>query len=249
MIHLFQEVFYRPILNLLVLLFNIIPGNDLGIAIILLTVIIKMILYPLSQKSIQSQKALQDLQPKIEEVKKKYKDNKEEQSKAMLSLYKENKVNPFSSCFPLLVQLPFLIAIFQVFKDGLGEKSLSLTYSFITRPDFINTVFLGINLSKPNIILAILAGLAQFWQAKMMLTKRPEIKAEGSKDEDLSAIMNKQMIYFAPIFTVFIGMSMPGGLSLYWFISTLMTALQQLYILKYKNTKGKDIPDSGVTVQ
>jgi len=111
MIHLFTIIFYQPILNLLVWLYNIVPGHDIGIAIILLTIIVKIILLPLSKKMIESQKALQDLQPKIEEIKKQF-PAKEEQGKAMIKLYQENKINPLSSCLPLLIQLPFLIAVY-----------------------------------------------------------------------------------------------------------------------------------------
>jgi len=235
---IFKTVFYQPVLNLLVFLYNIVPGHDLGIAIVLLTVIIKLILLPLSKKSIQSQKALQDLQPKIEEVKKKYANSKEEMGRAMMNLYKENKVNPFSSCLPLLIQLPFLWAVFRVFRDGLSDGHLDMVYSFISRPEAINNISLGfINLSERNIVIAVLAGLAQFWQAKMMMTKKPAIKSPGSKDEDMMAIMNKQMVYFMPLLTVFIGASFPGGLALYWLTTTVLTALQQLYIF---NQKDKD---------
>jgi len=240
MTSLFYEVFYRPIFNLLIALVDLIPGGDLGIAIILLTIIIKLILYPLSLKSIKSQKALQDLQPKVEEIKVKYKDDKEEMSKAMLALYRDNKVNPFSSCLPLLIQFPFLIAIFRVFQNGIGEESLSQVYSFLGRPEAIDSIFLGIfELSDPSKSLAVLAGLAQFWQAKMMITSRPQVKSDESKDEDFAAILNKQMLYMMPALTIFIGFGLPGGLSLYWLISTLLTALQQLYIFK-KNNKIKN---------
>lgn len=233
---MFQTIFYQPLLNLLVFLYNIIPGHDFGIAVIIMTVIIKIILLPLSKKSIKSQKSLQDLQPKIEEIKKKFANNKEEMGRAMMSLYKENKVNPFSSCLPLLIQLPFLFAVFKVFRDGLANGSLDLVYSFIHKPEVINAVSLGVlDLSKPNIALAILAGIAQFWQARMMVTKKAEIKGPGSKDEDMMAIMNKQMIYLMPAMTVFIGLTLPGGLSLYWFITTVLTALQQKYIFQHKD--------------
>ncbi|MDD5291370.1 MAG: YidC/Oxa1 family membrane protein insertase [Patescibacteria group bacterium] len=233
MSHIFQIVFYQPILNLLVWLYNIVPGHDLGLAIILLTVIIKAVLLPLSRQSIKSQKALQDLQPKIDEIKKKYANKKEEQGRAMLELYKENKVNPFSSCLPLLIQLPFLWAVFRVFRDGLAGNSLDLVYPFISRPEAVNSISLGfLELSKPNIYLAVLAGLAQFWQAKMMMTKKPAIKSNGAKDENMMAVMNKQMLYFMPILTVFFGLTLPGGLTLYWFVTTVLTALQQLYIFK-----------------
>lgn len=235
MSRIFNVVFYQPILNLLVFLYNIVPGHDIGLAIIIMTVIIKLILLPLSKQSIKSQKALQELQPKIDEIKKKYADNKEEQGRAMMQLYKQNKVNPFSSCLPLLIQLPFLWAVFMVFRAGLSGQSLNLVYAFIHQPELINTVSLGfIDLAKPNVVLAILAGLAQFWQAKMMATKRPEVRGNGAKDEDMMAIMNKQMLYLMPALTVFIGLSFPGGLALYWLITTLLTAFQQLYLFKQK---------------
>jgi YidC/Oxa1 family membrane protein insertase len=94
------------------------------------------------------------------------------------------------------------------------------------------------------VYLAILAGLAQFWQAKMMMTKQPTVKTEGSKDESMTAIMNKQMLYFMPAITIFIGISLPGGLTLYWFVITVLTALQQLVVFKKKNKIGKS--DNGL---
>ncbi|MFH1583239.1 MAG: YidC/Oxa1 family membrane protein insertase [Candidatus Falkowbacteria bacterium] len=231
----FTAIFYQPILNLLVFLYNVVPGHDIGLAIIIMTAVIKLILLPLSKQSIKSQRALQELQPKIDEIKKKYADKKEEQGKAMMELYKQEKVNPFSSCLPLLIQLPFLWAVFMVFRAGLSGKSLDLVYPFIYQPEFINTMSLGfIDLAKRNVVLAVLAGLAQFWQAKMMTTKRPEIKSEGAKDENMMVIMNKQMLYMMPALTVFIGLSFPGGLALYWLVTTLLTALQQLYLFKKK---------------
>jgi len=236
MIELFRIIFYQPILNLLVYLYNVVPGHDLGIAIVLLTIIIKLILFPLSKQSIKSQKSLQNLQPKIDEIKKKYANKKEEMGRAMMAIYKENKVNPFSSCLPLLVQFPFLIAVFQVFRKGFNEETLGLVYSFISRPEYINSISLGfLDLSKPNIGLAILAGIAQFWQAKMMMAKKPQIKSPGSKDENMMSIMNKQMLYFMPALTIFIGLTLPGGLTLYWFITTLLMALQQLYMFRKQN--------------
>lgn len=240
MAHLFTVIFYQPILNLLVFLYNSVAFNDLGIAIVLLTIIIRLILWPLNSSSIKSQKALNELQPKIEELKKQYKDNKVALSQATMNMYKENKVNPFSSCLPLLIQLPFLWAVYRVFRDGV-ENKLDLVYSFISRPENIHLVSLGfLDLAKPNVYLAILAGLAQFWQAKMMMTKRPAIKTPGSKDESMAAIMNKQMLYFMPAITIFIGLSLPGGLTLYWFVLTLVTALQQLIVFRGSAKSGSD---------
>jgi len=232
MTHLFTIIFYQPLLNLLIWLYNTISFGDFGVSIILLTIIIKALLWPLGQKSIKSQKALADLQPKIEELKKKYKNNKQELGVATMVLYKKNKVNPFSSCLPLLIQLPFLFAVYQVFRDGVNSK-LDLVYSFISKPEHINTISFGfVDLADKNIYLAILAGAAQFWQAKMMSTKKPAVKTPGSKDESMAAIMNKQMLYFMPAVTVFIGASLPGGLTLYWFIITLLTAIQQVVVFR-----------------
>jgi YidC/Oxa1 family membrane protein insertase len=235
MSQIFHIIFYQPILNLLVFLYNFIPGHDIGLAIIAMTVIIKAVLLPLSKQSIKSQKSLANLQPKIDALKKQYANNKEELGRAMMQLYKQEKVNPFSSCLPLLIQLPFLWAVFIVFKQGLSNQALSSIYPFIHQPGIINPISLGlIDLSKPNIILAVLAGAAQFWQAKMMVTKRPEVKSPGAKDEDMMAIMNKQMLYMMPVLTVVIGMTFPGGLALYWLVTTLLTALQQLYLFRQK---------------
>lgn len=235
---MFQTFFYQPILNLLIFIYNTIPGNDLGVAIIILTIIIKLILWPLSRTALKSQKALQDIQPKIEELKVKYKDNKEEMGRAMMQLYKDNKVNPFSSCLPLLIQFPFLIAVFRVFQDGF-ESHFELLYPFITQPESIDYSFFGIvDLSQThNIVLAVLAGLAQFWQMQMMTSKQPEVKTKGSQDENMTAIMNKQMKVVMPIMTVMIGYQFSAGLALYWLVSTLFQVFQQIYTFKHKDKK------------
>ncbi len=237
---LFQSLFYQPILNLLVFLYNTL--GDLGLAIVFLTIIIKLILLPLSKKSIKSQKAMQELQPKINELKEKFKNDKQGMSVALMALYKENKVNPFSSCLPLLIQLPFFIAIFKVFRDGFAQDHLDLLYSFVKNPETINTFTFGFfDLATRSVVLAFLAGIAQFWQAKMMSAKKPEIKTSGSKDENMLAIMNKQMLYVMPIVTVVIGLSFPAGLTLYWFLTTLFTALQQKLVFINKNKEKENV--------
>jgi YidC/Oxa1 family membrane protein insertase len=236
--YLYQTIAYQPILNILVFLYN--NTADLGIAIILLTVIIKLVLWPLSRKAIKSQKELQEIQPKLDELKKKYADNKTELGKATMDLYKEYNINPFSSCLPMLIQLPFLFAVFRVLRVGLNQD-LSLVYSFLSKPTNFQAISLGlIDLSKPNIYLAILAGAVQFIQAKMMLAKKqkqtPGVKP--TSDESMTEIMNKQMVYIFPVMTVIFGISLPGGLTLYWFMFTLFTVIQQYIVLK----KEKNIP-------
>ncbi len=239
MIQLYNTLFYQPIFNLLIWLYNIVPGNDIGIAIILLTIIIRVVLFPLYYQSIRSQRSLQEIQPKVDEVRNRLKDNKEQLSKELMELYKTEKVNPFSSCLPLLIQFPFLIAVYQVFRHGLNSESFELLYSFVTNPGHINPISLGfIDLGVPSIVLAFLAGAAQFWQAQMMMLRKPPLikgkEIKGSKDEKMMATMNKQMVYFMPFITVIIGISLPAGLTLYWFVTTLLMALQQLWMFKKK---------------
>lgn len=228
---LFITLCYQPVLNLLVFLYN--TFGDLGISIVMITLLIKLVLWPLSRKSIKSQKSLQDLQPKIDELKIKLKDDKQAMSLALMQLYKENKVNPFSSCLPLIIQLPFLIAIFRVFKDGFAQNHLDLLYPFIYNPEIINNISFGFfDLGKRSIVLAVLAGLAQFWQTRMLQAKKPEVKTEGAKDENMLAMMNKQMLYVMPVITVIMGFSFPAGLTLYWFLTTFFTVIQQLIVFK-----------------
>jgi len=216
-----------------------VPGHDIGLVIIIITLIIKLILYPFSKKTIEAQKAMNILQPKVDALKLKYKDDKEAQAKAMMELYKEHKINPLSSCLPLLIQLPFLIAIYSVFSTGLQNGSLDLLYPFIYNPGQLNPIAFGfIDMAKPQVILAFLAGGAQYWQTKMMMSKRPEVKGDASKDEDMAAIMSKQMLYMMPIMTVVIGWNLPSGLVFYWLLLTVFTALQQLITLK----KTKELP-------
>jgi len=236
---IFTLVCYQPLLNLLVFTYNVVPGHDIGLVIIIITLIIKLILYPFSKKTIEAQKAMNILQPKVDALKLKYKDDKEAQAKAMMELYKEHKINPLSSCLPLLIQLPFLIAIYSVFSTGLQNGSLDLLYPFIYNPGQLNPIAFGfIDMAKPQVILAFLAGGAQYWQTKMMMSKRPEVKGDASKDEDMAAIMSKQMLYMMPIMTVVIGWNLPSGLVFYWLLLTVFTALQQLITLK----KTKELP-------
>ncbi len=241
---LFFTLLEQPIINLLVLLIAIIPGNDIGLAIIALTVIIKLLLHPLMGKSLKNQKALQEIQPKLEEIKKKYADNKEAQAQAMMKLYKDEKINPLSSCLPLLIQLPILLAVFRVFQNGLNNESLQYLYTFIPNPQTINPIAFGfVNMAEPNVVLAVLAGAAQFFQAKMMNTKKAPKKAgEGAKDENMMAAMNKQMLYFMPALTIIIGVSLPAGLTLYWFVLTLLTIVQQYFLFRKKDDNNEQPP-------
>ncbi|MEI6627608.1 MAG: YidC/Oxa1 family membrane protein insertase, partial [bacterium] len=170
----------------------------------------------------------EDVMKKIDALKIKYKDQKELMAQELMKLYKEEKINPLSSCFPLLVQIPFFIAIYQVFAAGLSSKTALVLYPFVANPGTLNHIAFGfLNLGTPNWFLAVLAGAAQFWQAKMMPMQKPAIGGDGSKDENMAVMVNKQMTYFMPIMTLFIGLSLPGGLMLYWCVNSLFAVAQQ----------------------
>ena len=223
----YHEVIYRPLLNLLVFFYNIIPGHDIGVVIILLTVLIRLALAPSFQKSLKSQKAMNELQPKLNELRQRYKDNKEEQAKAMMQLYREHKINPLSSCLPLVIQLPILVALYQVFRVALGGHLTGL-YSFVKNPGSIDPYFFhihAINLAQPNLIFGVIAGLAQFWQSKMMMPK-----TEGA--DATAKVMAMQTTYILPILSVLIAVRLPAGLPLYWIVTTLFAVGQQYYIMR-----------------
>lgn len=231
--NLYHVLLYQPMFNSLVALYDYLPGHDFGIAIIFLTITIRFILYPLSVKSVNSQRGLQKLQPMMQEIQKKYKDNKEKQAQEMLELYKREKINPFSGIFLAFIQLPILIALYQVFWNGLNPEGLSNLYSFVANPIQINPLFVNlIDLSKPNIVFAVLAGLVQYWQTKMLLPKKEKNMSVQGKNSDMAQAMQTQMTYFMPIFTIMILFSLPSALGLYWIVSGIFSIIQQKIILK-----------------
>lgn len=235
MANFFYITIYQPLFNLLIFLYNIVPFPDLGIAVILLTLIVKGALYPLGKKAVISQKQMEEIQPEIKKIQEKYKDKKEEQAQKIMELYKTRKVNPFSGILSLFIQLPILISLFQVFRKGLAVEEMKHLYSFISAPEVINYNFLGIvDLSSPNIFFAVLAAGGQYLQMKMMTKK----KGKEEKKDTATAIQS-QMMLFLPGFTFMILFSLPSVVGLYWIVTIAFTIFQQ-YIIKEEKEKNKD---------
>lgn len=245
---LFDIIVYQPILNLLVGIYNILPNHDLGIAIIIVTILVKILFFPLSWKQLVAQKQMQEIQPKIEELKQQYKDDQNGLRIAQMKFFQEEKINPLASCLPLLVQLPFLFGMYYVFIAGISSQNLTGLYPFVANPGQLNTTFLGLfsltdlvfiqnplSINWPLLVVPLLAALAQFAQAKMMIVPRPP-KVPGSQDEDFAAVMNQQMLYFAPLMTLVFGATFPIGLSLYWLVNTVLSVGQQMYFLRHHET-------------
>lgn len=228
MIEIYNILIYNPILNLLVGLYNNIPGQDIGVVIILITIGIRFLLAPLMSKSLKGQREMAVLQPKLNEIREKYKNDKEGQAKAMMDLYREHNINPLASCLPLIIQLPILIALYQVFSKALSGDLKGL-YSFVANPGVIDpNMFNLVNLGQPNAIFAILAGLAQFWQSKMMTAWQ----GSNVSTEPTAKMISMQMTYILPVVSVFIAWNLPAGLPLYWIVTTLFAVAQQYYIMK-----------------
>jgi YidC/Oxa1 family membrane protein insertase len=238
---IYNQVLFLPIFNLLVFVYNAVPGGDFGLAVIVLTIIIRFVFAPLSIKALISQKELNKLQPKIKELQEKYKNDKQALGQATMALYKEHKINPFSGCLPLLIQLPVLLALYKALSVGFKPESLNALYPFIHNPGSIKEISFGlINIAKSAPLLAITAGLLQWVQSKQAMS----FQAPASKNEPESPAfkMSRQMLYFFPIMVIIIAWNLPAGLVIYWVVATIFSIFEQLYISrKYKTSAGPQI--------
>lgn len=228
---IYHTFIYRPLLNALFFLYGILPGNDFGVAIVLLTLGVRGLLYPLNQAAIRAQKTLADLQPKLKELQERFRGDKERLMQETFKLYREARVNPFASLLPFLAQLPILIALFQLLGRDLGNgKGATLFYSFVPKPAAVNFQLFGvIDGQEPYLVLALLAGILQFFQAKMMAPAGAQ-----KKQSDFERILQRQTLYFFPFFTFLILLSLPSALALYWIVTTIFSIGQQYATLKHK---------------
>lgn len=228
---IFHVILYQPLLNALVFLYDYVPGKDFGVAIILLTVVLRLALYPLSAKAFLAQKTLSELQPKMQEIQEKFKGSKDEISRRLLELYKKEKFNPLSAFLPMLLQFPLLIALYQVFRKGFSVDQIPLLYPFVRAPEYFNTTFLGIlNLGEKSLIVAVLAGIFQFIQSKQAASLSPKKNPKNKKD--MSHAIQTQMMYAFPLFTVFIVAQFPAALGLYWIATSVFSVWQQWFLMR-----------------
>jgi YidC/Oxa1 family membrane protein insertase len=232
----FNYIFVDPIFNVLMLLDHLF--GDLGLSIIVLTVIIRLLLFPLYMRQLRSSKAMQAIQPLIADVRKKYAKDQRGQYQAMQAIYKEYGVSPAAGCLPLVIQLPILYGLFFALRTVLDAHGLaglhtinSLIYPFLPKFTSLPSVYLdwfGLHLNlgapDPSHILPILAGLATFLQLRMSQPRT----ISGAKDT-----MSQQMRimqYIMPFVTVFFAWTFAAGLALYWTTSTIFTMVQQYFV-------------------
>lgn len=229
--NIWNIVLYQPLLNALAFLVSIIPGGDVGIAVIILTILVKIILFPLSQKSIESQARVSILTPELNKIKASGA-SKEEQAKQTFELYKKHKTNPFSGCLLILIQIPIIFALYYVFFKGINFES-GLLYSFVHIPEHINMIFLGVlDITKKSLVLAIFAGLSQYLQAHFMPKPITSSNTSGSFQDNFAKSMHLQMKYIFPFVVAFIAYSISGAVALYWITSNIFMVGQQIYVKK-----------------
>lgn len=226
--NLWNTVLYVPLLNALAFLISVVPGGDVGLAVIILTIIVKLALLPLSGASIKSQAKMTLLAPELDKIKKSGA-SKEEQARLTFELYKKYKTNPFSGCLLVLIQIPIIFALYYVFVRGLNFESGAL-YSFVPTPENLNMNFLGLlDLKGKSILLAILAGISQYFQAYFM-PKPASTGDAGSFQDSFAKSMQMQMKYVFPFIVAFIAYSVSGAIALYWVVSNIFAIGQQIYL-------------------
>lgn len=232
---IWDTALYGPLLNALAFLVSIVPGGDVGLAVIILTILVKIALFPLSQRSIESQAKMKLLEPELKNIKASGA-SKEEQAKQTMELYKKHKTNPFSGCLLVLIQIPIIFALYYVFYKGIKFDG-GLLYSFVQVPENINMNFLGLlDIGQKSLLLAILAGVSQFFQAYFMPATPTKVGVAPSGTpgfaESFSKSMNMQMKYVFPFIVAFIAYSVSGAVALYWITSNVFQIGQQIYTNK-----------------
>lgn len=237
MISFLKTVIYEPLYNIFILITGIHPFIDAGIAVITLTIIVRLVIFPLSKKSIITQKRIQAHQEELKEIKERYKDDKQKQAEKMLDFYKEKKINPFSTILLLLVQMPVIISLYLIFLHAnLPELRPDLLYSFTPKPENISMIFLGLfDISGKSLTLALFAGITSFFQLRLSLPKPKERKKDQSFKDELARNMNIQMRYVFPFIITSIAYALSAVVALYLLTTNLFTILQELTLKKEKD--------------
>jgi YidC/Oxa1 family membrane protein insertase len=231
---MFETLLIKPLYNGFIYLIGIMPGGDVGFAIIALTILVRAVFYPAFAASIRTQMGMQAAQGELDEINKKYKDNAEERAKQTMELYKTKKIRPFAGILALLVQLPIFIALyFAFFREGLPHVAQNLLYPFVMVPQTVDVMFLGfINLLTPhNIPLSILVGVLQYGVAYITTSRTKASTAAMPKDRQAAQQMQQNMmLYMFPALMAFIAYTVPAAVGVYFVTTNLISIGQELLI-------------------
>lgn len=227
----YTEIIYRPLLNALAGLYILLPYPDLGLAIVVMTVAVRLLLHPAIAQAVRSQSAMARLAPRLKEIQARHKDSREEQARRTMALYREYGIHPLSGCLPLVIQLPVLIGLYQVFLTGIALTDRSLLYPFlVARVAGFDPVAFGlVDLARRSIPLALAAGITQFFQGRTMPAPDP-----GSAG-DMARAMHWQTRYVFPAIVALISWSLPSALALYWTVFNIFAIVQQRWIERFSH--------------
>lgn len=228
---MYHNFIFTPLYNALIYIFDLFPWVDAGVAVIIITVLVKVILFPLSRRAIITQARMKEIQPEMKKIQNQYKDNKQAQSLAIMQLYKDKKVNPFTSIVLIFIQLPILFALYSIFvRSGLPNVDASLLYDFVKVPSIDMHLFGYFDISKKSVFFAILAAVTQFFQIKYAFSNQPTSTGEGGFQEELMKSMSVQMKYVLPIIVLVISYQTSAVIALYWTISNIFTLVQEIIV-------------------
>lgn len=239
--YVWHTFFFDPVYNGLVFFIDVVPGGDVGLAIVGITIVVKLILLPLSIKAARTQKIVREIEPQLKEIKEKHKDNREELARATMAVYKEAGLNPFASIFLLFLQIPIIIALYwSVYSGGgvpLPEINVALLYSFVPTPTDITMIFIGLfDIAERSLPLALLAGITQFFHARLAMPA-PEPREPGAAPDfkaDFARSMSLQMRYVMPVIIFVVAYTISAAIALYFVVSNLMAIGQEFLVRKHK---------------
>lgn len=241
--YIWHTFFFDPVYNGLIFFVSVIPGGDIGIAIILTTIVIKLILLPLSIKAAKTQKVMREIEPQLRELKEKYKDDREKQAQAMLALYREAGMNPFSAIFVIILQVPLVIALYLSVYGYAGyalpDVNVEVLYRLVSAPaeSEIGMMFLGlIDMAGRSLLLAFLAGVTMYYQMQLVLPKLAAREPDAKPDfkADFTRNMQLQMKYVMPILIAGIAYFISAAIALYFVVSNVVAILQEFYIRRHR---------------
>ncbi len=237
-----NNIIYEPLYNALIFILGIVPGADVGVAVVVLTVMVKFALFPTARKVSRTQFVIKKIQPELDKLKKKYskKEQRQELAFKTLELYKKHNINPLSGLVIILVQIPVVLGLYWVFyKGGLPDINSDILYSFVNGDISPDMMFLGlINMSEKSLVLATLAGITQFIHMTIIM---PNIhKAEGTPTlkDDFMRSMQIQMKYFMPILVIIVAYIISSAVALYWVTNNIFTIGQELWIRRSLKERG-----------
>jgi YidC/Oxa1 family membrane protein insertase len=243
---IWHTVFFDPVYNSLVFFVDVVRGGDVGIAIILTVVLVKLILLPMSLKAARTQLVMREIEPKLQEIKKAHKDSREEQARKTLELFQKYNLNPFSSILLLFIQIPIIIALYlAVYRGGgipLPEINVDLLYTFIPTPETVSMHFLGImDIAAKSLPLALLAAITQYIHTHLSLPKLAprDPKQEANFKDDFNRSLQLQMRYVMPIIIFVAAYTISAAIALYFTVSNLMMILQEVVVRR----KGLKLPN------